>query len=292
MIADRKEVIMHISRFILFFNLVLMLSLTGCEPSNAERDDAVARRKASDLATVAKIADETVYPLQIQGELSDTFLPYSDYTDLQRDKMTERVVGRVVQWTLPVYEISRSDGIYLIRTRSIPKLLTVYAYVKARGIEDDALLESLKTNDFITLKGRISEISLRTVLVLSPAIVIIEPNQSQEIPISRDTPQEAANAGIPQPASANSDEKIIPNPPEIVPHRSPSTIQESNNSYSQNTNYSAISNNQKVSKESSSTPPMDTQLTEEEIISLENEKGYHGDDPIVRERLGLPIRLK
>ena len=144
------------ARLFVNFNLVLVLALTGCEPSRVGQDtadvrSAAAYSAAAYSAAVSMIANEATYPLQLQGELSDTFLPYSDYTDLQRDKMTERVVGRVVQWTFPVYEISLSDGSDTIRAQSTQSLLTVNADVKARGSEDEALLESLKTNDFITL---------------------------------------------------------------------------------------------------------------------------------------------
>ena len=181
--ARNAEAIIHISRVIVYSHLVLLFALAGCEPSKVGQETEATRKSASYATAIAKISEEATDPLQIQGELSDTFLPYSDYTDLQRDKMTERVIGRIVQWTFPVYEISLSDGIYTIRAQSTQRLLTIHAYVKASGPEDDALLESLKTNDFITLKGRISGISLRTVIVLNPAIVIHNKKQPPDVPV-------------------------------------------------------------------------------------------------------------
>ena len=39
----------------------------------------------------------------------------SKYTDLQREKKEKEIIGKIVQWKLPVYEVNKSDENYQIQ---------------------------------------------------------------------------------------------------------------------------------------------------------------------------------
>lgn len=166
----------------------LTAALAGCGESNEERHAASVRKKALDLAAVERLVGESVYPMQLQGELSDTFAPFSEYTDLQRDNMKKKVIGRVIQWDLPVYEISLSNETYKVTTGG-KNLLTAAVFITARSDDERSLMNSLKTNDIISFKGRITDIMLRSVVVIDPAIL---DHSKKAFPV---TPSASANVG-------------------------------------------------------------------------------------------------
>lgn len=123
--------------------------------------------------------------LQIEGELSEIFAMGSKYTDLQREKKSKEITGQVVQWRLPVYEVSKSDDVYKIQTQSKinimgfgQDLVGVFVYITPRNDQDRQMIEALKTDDMITFKGIISGTSMRN-LTVKPAILILENRQAQ-----------------------------------------------------------------------------------------------------------------
>lgn len=64
-------------------------------------------------------------------ELADTFSFFSNATQLQRDEKEREIIGKVVQWRLPVYNVSERDGFYVIQTKSRPGLVAAFCYVRA-----------------------------------------------------------------------------------------------------------------------------------------------------------------
>jgi len=123
--------------------------------------------------------------LQIEGELSEIFAMGSKYTDLQREKKSKEITGQVVQWRLPVYEVSKSDDVYKIQTQSKinimgfgQDLVGVFVYITPRNDQERQFIEALKTDDMITFKGIISGTSMRN-LTVKPAILILENRQAQ-----------------------------------------------------------------------------------------------------------------
>jgi hypothetical protein len=100
-------------------------------------------------------------------------------TNVQREMLDSKLIGRVIEWEFQVYDVELTDGRFTVTSRAIPiadadavPLLRVMAYVLPQDEADDALLRAVKTDDLIQIRGIVQEIRLRTVVVIVPAVVI------------------------------------------------------------------------------------------------------------------------
>ena len=147
----------------------------------------VACGQTSDPIKELALAQEDV-SLQPDGELAAMFDIGSDYTDLQRDNKEKELKGKVVVWTLPVYEVSKSGSHYKIQTSSKTGLVGgqpfVGTFVKltAQSPEEETFLANLKTGDMVTIKGRFSGDTTFRNIEIEPAILWSEAKQKQYAP--------------------------------------------------------------------------------------------------------------
>ena len=124
---------------------------------------------ASNRGDVAGLSPSGFAP---SGELARIFTLFSEYTDLQRDQKERELKGIVVQWRLPVYNVSSGPSpFYRVQTSSEKNLVGTFCYVKPRDDDERKFLTTLKTGDYFTCKGTISAVSMRNI-VISPAIVV------------------------------------------------------------------------------------------------------------------------
>lgn len=133
--------------------------------------------KYSELATTP--------PAQLSptGELAAMFNLMSENTDLQRENKLKEITGKVVEWTLPVYEVAKEGDVYKIQTASNDTVGT-FVYVSPRNDADKTIIEALKTGDQISIKG-IIEGDLMRHLEIKPAILfqpgnILAPIEAQQ----------------------------------------------------------------------------------------------------------------
>jgi len=104
------------------------------------------------------------------GELAEIFLPMSKHTDIQRENKEKEITGKVVQWELKVYEVDKlSEDKYKIQTQTDSETLGTFVYVQVRNAQEKSFLESLKTDDFVTVKGKIDGVSMRNI---NPAVLV------------------------------------------------------------------------------------------------------------------------
>lgn len=151
--------------------LLLSVLLTACAPvpdpsAGLSVEESVAlidQVEASDLAL---------------GTIAEAFALNTRATDVQRENLTADLVGRRVEWDIPVYEVSFSEGRYEVTSQPIPiqdpeaaALIRVMAIVIPRNTEDDALLQVVKTDDVIRVRGIVQEIRLRTIVAVVPAVI-------------------------------------------------------------------------------------------------------------------------
>jgi hypothetical protein len=131
------------------------------------------------------------------GELRDIFMIASTYTDLQRKRKLAELKGKVVQWVLPVHEVrEEGDNCYeIILSPSLEaiaetmldsekrKLLTVgvTAYVEPRTEGELKFIESLRTGDFVKIKGRLTGQAnpLSRSLIMFPATFLVSEPSSE-----------------------------------------------------------------------------------------------------------------
>lgn len=132
--------------------------------SGSDKDDS------SDIHENIDLEHATVSNIFPYGKLADTFNLMSEYTNLQREELMNKIKGKVVCWTLPVYEVSRDGNIYKIVILAGKNVgCDVYLENPAEHVKQTLL--SIKTNDYITFVGRISGIDYSRSLTINPAII-------------------------------------------------------------------------------------------------------------------------
>lgn len=154
--------------------LALVALSTGC---GATSDESGGGRTVSEVVTLINQAPKSDVALD---DLAEAFALNSRSTDVQCERLEQALVGRAVQWPFLVYEVEAADaGRYKVTSQAIPiqepgatPLIRVVAFVEPRNERDVQLLERVKTDDRIELRGVVREIRLRTVVVLGPAEVI------------------------------------------------------------------------------------------------------------------------
>ena len=151
---------------------VLVLLLAGCAPVP---DPSAGLSVEESVQLIEQVAPSDLSPETV----AETFALGSRATDVQREDLTQSLVGHRVEWSFPVYEVQFSEGRYTVTSQAIPiqdpeaaALTRVMAIVIPRSEEDDALLRAVKTDDVIRVRGIVQEIRLRTFVVVVPAVVV------------------------------------------------------------------------------------------------------------------------
>lgn len=142
----------------------------------------------------AALAIAPVSNLRPDGELAAMFDLGSRYTDLQRENREKEIKGKVVQWRLPVYEVSKHGDKYRIQTAS-NGTIGAFVTITPRSAADRQLVEALHTGDLLSFKGIISDVSMRN-LEIEPAILGTTQN-GQDADQSHLSPASATSADAP-----------------------------------------------------------------------------------------------
>ena len=135
-------------------------------------------------ATV-ELIDRATPTVSSPTDIAEAFALGTRATDVQREMLLSALVGRAVRWTVPVYDVAYSNGRYQVTSQPIAimdpeavPLIRVMAIVIPQSDTDDARLRAVQTDDVVRLHGIVQEIRLRTVIVITPAVLIPteEPN--------------------------------------------------------------------------------------------------------------------
>ena len=129
--------------------------------------------KAQQLsATLANMANAQAANISASGELSELFSLGSKNTDIQRDNMEKEIKGKIVEWSLPVYEVKKRDeNIYRVQTKSGTRYVGAFLTLYARSSDEASYIESLQTGSMITFKGKIGGTTMRNIDI-DPAILV------------------------------------------------------------------------------------------------------------------------
>ena len=156
-----------------FMVAVMMgLFLTACS-------EAPTPNVISEPPSIAEaLTGKAVLNIALQ-EVVDTYVIGGDRTDLQREAMTAKLVGASVSWRIKVFDIAKEEGRYRVMSGlmngaglgSFGKF-TVVAFVTPRDEVDMEALLRLKTDSEVEIHGRVDSITLRSALVLSPAVLV------------------------------------------------------------------------------------------------------------------------
>lgn len=133
--------------------------------------------KEDKLAVLNKIANANAENIDPAGELANAFKLNSDFTDLQRDNIEKEIKGKIVQWSLPVYEVRKVGETYRIQTSgeqaifSGKPIVGTFVTIHPKNDNEKTIIENLKTKDTITFKGVIAGTTMRNIDI-DPAIII------------------------------------------------------------------------------------------------------------------------
>lgn len=138
--------------------IVVIIALSPSQPSIQER--------------LAVIESASATTLHSNGEIADIFSLGTDYTDIQRDNKEEAIKGQVIQWSLPVFEVSKlSENRYKVQTTSRHGDVGTFIYVYPRDETETKYLESLRTGNTIQVKGTIDGVLMRNIII-KPALLV------------------------------------------------------------------------------------------------------------------------
>jgi hypothetical protein len=148
-------------------------------------ENSAQRISELENAAVSNISAESLRPI---------YATPSQYTDLQRKTNENEIKNQVIDWELEVYEIRKVEerkNVYLIDTlpgtESGSSILDsanknkknhnvkTLVYVTIRNSSEEAYLNSVKTNDWIRIKGIIKGVTTKNLLrfvEITPAIII------------------------------------------------------------------------------------------------------------------------
>lgn len=126
-------------------------------------------------ADVLSAAPESDY--RPEGVISEVFALGSRNTNLQRESAQKELTGQVINWSLPVYEVSRSGNNFKVQTQAKTRvgnfgtdLVGTFVIVTPRSDDERRMLASLQTGDTLSFKGRIRGVTMRH-LHVEPAIL-------------------------------------------------------------------------------------------------------------------------
>lgn len=126
----------------------------------------------AELDPLAKLAQAPVAGIQPVGPLADIFAVGGQYTDLQRENTLKEIKGRIVSWTLPVYEVKRDGNGYKIQTNAGRGhgYVGTFISITPRNEQDRQIIEALKTGESVSFRGVIADTFMRHI-VIKPAIL-------------------------------------------------------------------------------------------------------------------------
>ena len=129
--------------------------------------DLEGASKSSEARATLETSASSLSP---PDDLANALSFFSSLTDIQKDDIKNYYRGKVVQWTLPVWDVSREDDGYTIQTTNSAKI-AIFCNVATDSAEELAFVKELKEGDAITCKGIVSGYLLGNVN-LSPAKLV------------------------------------------------------------------------------------------------------------------------
>ena len=155
-----------------------ILTVGGCLFLGGAAISGMAKQKADQLKALENAPSSELSPT---GELAAMFNLMSKHTDLQRDNKEKEIKGKVVEWTLALYEVHKLGDDYKIQTKTnlngvsqftgVREEVAAFVVTTPRNKNDQAFIEALKGGDRFRFKGYIDGITMR-LLQIQPAILI------------------------------------------------------------------------------------------------------------------------
>lgn len=143
--------------------VIIIVAVVALQPSSEEIEARLAEVQASSPS-----------PISPSGELAGMFSIISDSTDIQRENRENEITGSIVEWTLPVFDVTRvseENMIYRIQTPSSSDYVGAFIRLHARNEDEAARIEGLSEDDMISFKGEITGTSMRNITIENARLV-------------------------------------------------------------------------------------------------------------------------
>jgi hypothetical protein len=152
--------------------LALSTAFTACVPAD-NADSELSETEAIELINAAAPSD-----LELPA-VAETLIFNSKATSVQREALRSSLLGKAVRWEFAVQDVAAMEGNrFQVTSQSIPVsdadaigLVIVNALITSRGEADNSLLTKVQTGDVIRVRGIVQEIHVRSLIVLSPAVI-------------------------------------------------------------------------------------------------------------------------
>ncbi|AUW46847.1 hypothetical protein [Rhizobium leguminosarum] len=102
-------------------------------------------------------------------DLSDALSFFSKLTEVQKDSVKDKYRGMLVEWTLPVWDVTKDGEKYIVQTSSDAPI-SIFCKVSAETAGAINRLETLAAGNPVTCKGLITGYTLGFVNI-SPAVL-------------------------------------------------------------------------------------------------------------------------
>lgn len=157
------------------------LVLSGCQGESSI--DNLATVSAEEIDAIRRSQHVDITPEQV----AETFSFGGSATDVQRQRLTEALIGGIVEWSLKVYEVSLQDGVYRLvseplRSPSDQSITLLSAVVIISPTDEGAaqVMESVRHGDSVRVRGRVKNILMRSILVVEPAVLVHPPSAGEK----------------------------------------------------------------------------------------------------------------
>ena len=167
---------LKMGKFLKLIIIIVGVSVLGAIFGPSKEDQAKTKADAKN-AIIEQLSNAKPSALQPDGEIGDMFRGTSDYTKIQVEKKAEEIKGSIVEWELPVAEISEaSDGRYKIQLRSKGSgknsVIGGFVYVTPKNDADVKRIEALKEDNYIKIRGILKDIGTFLGASIDPAILV------------------------------------------------------------------------------------------------------------------------
>lgn len=152
--------------------LIIALIIGGCGLLVKGVNDSLVEAEKEKQQQIKALYNASPSEVRPDGNLKELFELMSENTDIQRENAEARLTGKIVEWQLCVFEVTKKDGYYRIQTDDDVNVGT-FIDLYPDSDEQKAKIESLITGDVIRVRGYISGVFMRN-LEIAPAILLTD----------------------------------------------------------------------------------------------------------------------
>ena len=104
-------------------------------------------------------------------DLSEMFSMMGKSTKLQKDNKEEEIKGKIIEWTVKVFNVTKREGYYRIQTSSTDNMPGTFVNLYPRDDKQKSIIEGSTGGDLIKIKGIITDTTMGNIDI-TPAVLL------------------------------------------------------------------------------------------------------------------------